>query len=140
MVLMSVDLPSPVWPDDTNNDACQPQSLKRTTTITVYVSSRSCNAQSKSRNRKARTDDHDIKLESALEQLVLDLLRDGVETDIRRRTNLLYFNGGHCYELNEGGEKWKTWKTWRGKGELERTTGIVVDGEAGEPNRDKFGL
>lgn len=50
-------------------------------------------------------DDHDIKLESALEQLVLDLLRDGVETDIRRRTDLLYFNGGHCYELNEGGEK-----------------------------------
>lgn len=36
---------------------------------------------------------------------MLDLLRDGVETDIRRRTDFLYFNGGHCYELNEGDEK-----------------------------------
>lgn len=44
-------------------------------------------------NRKTRTNDDDIELEPALEELVLNLLSDGVETDIRGRADFF----GHFY-------------------------------------------
>lgn len=46
-------------------------------------------------NGVERTDNHDIELETALEELVLNLLGDGVETNVGLGTNLLDFWGGH---------------------------------------------
>lgn len=50
--------------------------------------------------RGGRTDADDIELETALEQLALDLLRDAVETDVALRIHalrrlLLLMHGGH---------------------------------------------
>ena len=44
------------------------------------------------------TDDNDIKLETTLQELVLDLLGDGVETNVRRRADFFNFDCGHFYE------------------------------------------
>jgi hypothetical protein len=65
----------------------------------------------KNRTEK-RTDDNNIELETPLQELMLYLLSDGVETDIRRRTNLFNcrghgsskdkrMNGGQALEMNE---------------------------------------
>jgi hypothetical protein len=69
MVFTIVDLPSPVWPARR-----QPRA-------------RRC-------SRHGRTDDHDVELEAALQELVLDLARDRLEADVALRADLLDF-GGH---------------------------------------------
>ena len=52
--------------------------------------------------------DHDhVELETTLQELVLNLLGDGVETDIRRRTNFLDFCG-HFDGIRDG---WTTVNT-----------------------------
>ena len=43
---------------------------------------------------KIRTDDDNVELEPALQELVLNLLGDGVETDIRLCTDFVSY-GGH---------------------------------------------
>jgi hypothetical protein len=40
-----------------------------------------------------RTDDYDIELETTLQELMLYLLGDGVETNVRRRANLFSYCG-----------------------------------------------
>jgi hypothetical protein len=45
-----------------------------------------------------RTNDDDIELETTLQELVLDLLRDRVETDVGSSTNFLFCSGGHFNE------------------------------------------
>ena len=42
-----------------------------------------------------RTDDDHVELEATLQELVLDLLGDGVETDVGVGANL-FSGGGHC--------------------------------------------
>ena len=42
---------------------------------------------------ETRTDNDDIELEAALQELMLYLLGDGVETNVRRRTNLFNCRG-----------------------------------------------
>ncbi len=56
---MSVDFPSPVWPANT-----------------------ACQRHRKADVKKTRTDGNDIELESSLEQLVLNLLRNRVKADV----------------------------------------------------------
>ena len=43
----------------------------------------------------ARTNNHDIELETTLEELVLDLAGNRVETNVGRGPNLLNGGGGH---------------------------------------------
>ena len=45
------------------------------------------------RTQVTRTNDDHVELETTLQELVLNLLRDGVETDVGVSTNL--FSGGH---------------------------------------------
>ena len=47
------------------------------------------------------TDNDNVELETALQELVLNLLRDGVETDVGVGTDLIGGDGGHCE--NDGG-------------------------------------
>lgn len=42
-----------------------------------------------------RTDDDDVELETALQELVLDLLRDGIKTNVRGRAHFFNVCGGH---------------------------------------------
>ena len=79
MVLISVDLPSPVCP------ACA--------SVTAHISI--------TNHKEKRTDDDDVELEPALEKLVFYLLRDGVEPDVRGRAYLF----GHCVLRREVGEE-----------------------------------
>lgn len=48
---------------------------------------------------KRRTDDNDIELEAALQELVFNLLCDGVETNVSRRTDFLDICCGHCLSI-----------------------------------------
>ena len=100
MVLIIVDLPSPVWPDER---------------VHLRVSHACQNAKE---NANTRTDDDHVELETTLQELVLNLRGDAVETDIRRRANL--FGGG------------------RGHGWLEGEDGVGTKDES-EVNR-KYGL
>ena len=77
MVLIIVDLPSPVWPDER---------------VHLRVSHVCQNAKE---NANTRTDDDHVELETTLQELVLNLLRDGVETDVGVGANL-FSGGGHC--------------------------------------------
>ena len=58
--------------------------------------------------RMIRTDDDDIKLETTLQELVLNLLGDGIETNIRSRTDFFNVDGGHYDECFEEKRRW-TW-------------------------------
>ena len=53
--------------------------------------------------RLVRTNDDDVELEAALQELVLNLLRDGVETDVGVRTDLFSGSGGHGGGTGRGG-------------------------------------
>lgn len=45
-----------------------------------------------------RTNDDDIELKSTLQELVLDLLGDGVETDVGRGADFFNCDGGHLQQ------------------------------------------
>ena len=75
MVLMSVDLPNPVCP--------KVQRYKRVLFVKKF------------KEKIKLTNNDDVELETTLEQLVLNLLRDRVETDIGCCTNFLSDYGGH---------------------------------------------
>ena len=102
IVLMSVDLPKPVWPENRN-----PLASVTFAYITVHPLNATPNPSPPRKKASTRqnaskcteeglTNDDDVELEAALEQLVLNLLSDRVEADIRVRTYLLNFNGSHC--------------------------------------------
>lgn len=83
MVLMSVDFPRPVCP------AFQ--------TVT--------DRPARFRTRR-RTNDNDIELEPAFQELVLDLRGNGVETDVGSGTNFFDCSGGHVVkERRKSGQK-----------------------------------
>ena len=69
---------------------------------------------------ETRTDNDDIELEAALQELMLYLLGDGVETNVRRRTNLFNCRGhdgnkdkgmewedGATLEIEREAKKWR---------------------------------
>ena len=51
---------------------------------------------------RIRTNDDDIELETALQKLMLNLLSDTIETDIRARTD--FFDCSHFNKLSRGKE------------------------------------
>lgn len=55
-----------------------------------------------------RTDNDDIELETTLQELVFDLLSDGVETNVGRSADFIDCNSGHLRQgrLFKGEEKW----------------------------------
>jgi hypothetical protein len=79
MVLISVDFPSPVWPVQVSRNFTEERRGDSTR-------QRSSN---KHYGMRKLTDDDDIELEAALEELFLDLTGDGVEADVRRCSDLL---------------------------------------------------
>jgi hypothetical protein len=76
MVLISVDFPRPVWP-------IIPTNIPISIFPSPFV-----------KQTRTHTDDDDIELETALEELVLNLAGNAVKTDIGVRANL--FSSGHC--------------------------------------------
>lgn len=84
MVLMSVDLPNPVWPIW----GARRGSISHRTSYTTH------------RGEKWLTDDDNVELEAAFEQLALNLAGNRVEADVRRRTDLFSSWRGHV-GLNE---------------------------------------
>ena len=65
---------------------------------------------------ETRTDGDHVELEATLQELVLNLRSDAVETDVRRRANLFRGGRGHC--LLEGEEEVGT-KDGRARGRVE---------------------
>lgn len=59
-------------------------------------------------SKTSLANDNDVELETSLQQLVLNLLRDGVETDIRVGANLL--DGRESYSCGGHFEDW--WLGW----------------------------
>ena len=78
------------------------------------------------------TADDDVELETALQELVLNLLRDGVETDIRCRTDFLNVCGSHNCRKNKKKSVWAV----VGK---RRTMGVTEENEARNERRDTRG-
>jgi hypothetical protein len=87
MVLIIVLFPRPVWP------AKQTQHR-----VSMY------------NHRRQPTNEDDIKLEAALEELVLDLASDSVETDIRRCANFLGLRSGRCAGHSRRRRGWRARK------------------------------
>lgn len=86
MVLINVDLPRPVWP--AGEVRC---------------------ALSRRNQLWKLTNADDVELEAPLDELLLNLLRDAVETDMARRVDrarLAGVRGSHCGRLNN--------RQWRG--------------------------
>jgi hypothetical protein len=54
-----------------------------------------------------RTDDYDIELETTFQELMLYLLGDGVETNVRRRPNLFSYCG---HDSDSDKEKKMNWE------------------------------
>jgi hypothetical protein len=116
MVLMSVDLPRPVWPA-----LCQNNSPHM---MSVYA-------------MPGRTDADDVELEPALHELLLNLLGDAVETDIALRVDgrLLGSVRGHCGRwglgggsaCEVGGGTVERWRRVAGEGVNKKRAGAVVD-------------
>ncbi len=59
-----------------------------------------------------RTNDDDVELETALQELVLNLLRDGVKADVGVGTDLFSGRGGHGEDDGdrEGGDEEDGWR------------------------------
>lgn len=87
MVLIRVDFPKPVWPvnHSANGAGYKPRHF--------VVSGR----YYRNDNTKTRTNDDHVELETTLQELVFNLLGDGVETDVGVGTNL-FSGGGHDCE------------------------------------------
>ena len=54
------------------------------------------------RKGETRTDDDHVELETTLQELVLNLLCDGIETDIRVCSDFFSWSGGHCWKERRG--------------------------------------
>ena len=81
MVLMRVDFPRPVWPIERVE-----QMLTGGGTL-----------------QQTHTNDDHVELEATLQELVLNLRGDAVETNVRRRANLFRGGRGHCLCQGENG-------------------------------------
>lgn len=103
MVLIRVDLPSPVWPV-----------VRRETR---QLRSRAGGGGGGRRSRAALlTDTDDIELESTLEELALDLGRDAIETDVALGVNRGSGHRRHCVGGKDDG---------RGTTEFQNTMGVT---------------
>ena len=86
MVLISVDFPSPVWPVLPNKN------LYASFTKFHGGAEERFNASAVIKQHykiRKLTNDDDVKLEAALEELFLDLTGDGVKANVRRCSDLL---------------------------------------------------